>query len=125
MRALSIRQPWAHAIFHLRKRVENRSWPTQYRGKLAIHVSKRIDFAGCESLGLDPETLPTGCVVGIVDLVDCVRGYRSRWAKRGKWHWVLRNPRLLARPIPAIGRLGLFEWRRARVLHTTDGRARH
>lgn len=38
IKALTIRQPWAHAIFHLGKDVENRSWRTRYRGPLLIHA---------------------------------------------------------------------------------------
>ena len=44
MKAISIRQPWAYAILHLGKRVENRDWrgPPSYRGPLLIHAA-----AGC------------------------------------------------------------------------------
>jgi hypothetical protein len=66
--ALSIRQPWAYAICHLGKRVENRAWkhPPSYRGPLLIHAS-----AGCTAdeyasardfivfdVGLSPQALP-------------------------------------------------------------------
>ena len=41
MKALSIRQPWAWAILHAGKRVENRDWQgCHYRGPLLIHASK-------------------------------------------------------------------------------------
>lgn len=41
MKALSIRNPWAWAICHAGKRVENREWkyPPTYRGPLLIHAS--------------------------------------------------------------------------------------
>ena len=68
MKALSIRQPWAYAIFHLSKDVENRSWPTRYRGRKAVHVAKRIEVTECRRLGLDPYTLPTWCVIGTVEV---------------------------------------------------------
>lgn len=43
MKALSIRQPWAHAILHLGKRVENRDWSgCSYRGPVLLHASSRI-----------------------------------------------------------------------------------
>lgn len=38
LRALSIRQPWAWAITHAGKRIENRSWSTNYRGPILIHA---------------------------------------------------------------------------------------
>lgn len=41
MRGLSIRQPWAWAILHAGKRIENRSWAScHYRGPLLIHAAK-------------------------------------------------------------------------------------
>ena len=110
MKALSIRQPWAFAIFHMGKDVENRSWPTRFQGRIAVHVAKRIDVADCRRLNLDPRTLPTGSVIGTVEVRDCVRGARSKWAVRGMWHWILGRPHLFRKPIPAKGRLGLFEW---------------
>lgn len=43
MKALSIRQPWAHAILHLGKRVENRDWAgCAYRGPILLHASKSL-----------------------------------------------------------------------------------
>ncbi|MQA14935.1 MAG: ASCH domain-containing protein [Pseudonocardiaceae bacterium] len=43
MRALSIRQPWAWAILHAGKDVENRSWPIRHRERLVIHAAKTVD----------------------------------------------------------------------------------
>lgn len=41
MKALSIRQPWAWAILHAGKRIENRDWKAcHYRGPLLLHASK-------------------------------------------------------------------------------------
>ena len=42
MKAISVRNPWAWAICHGGKRVENREWkyPPTYRGPLLIHASK-------------------------------------------------------------------------------------
>lgn len=40
-KALSIRQPWADAIIWHDKDVENRNWPTKFRGPFCIHASKR------------------------------------------------------------------------------------
>jgi hypothetical protein len=60
MKALSIRQPWAWAILHAGKRIENRDWRScYYRGPILIHASKsvgtRSEFdAACRSvLGTD------------------------------------------------------------------------
>jgi len=40
LKGLSVRQPWAFAIVHLGKRIENRSRAWHYRGPVAIHASK-------------------------------------------------------------------------------------
>jgi hypothetical protein len=42
MKALSIQQPWAWAIIHAGKRVENRTWSTRFRGPFFIHAGKTI-----------------------------------------------------------------------------------
>ena len=40
MKALTVLQPWAWALIHGPKRIENRSWATYYRGPLVIHAGK-------------------------------------------------------------------------------------
>lgn len=40
MLAISLKQPWAQLVVLGAKRVETRSWPTNYRGEIAIHASK-------------------------------------------------------------------------------------
>ena len=56
MKTLSIRPPWAWLIVHLPgpwKNVENRSWPTRYRGPLLIHSSGKLSRDEFEvSLGM-------------------------------------------------------------------------
>jgi len=124
IKALTIRQPWAWAIFNAGKYVENRSRPTKHRGPLAIHVSRRfvtgeiLDSAACMRTTMGPSDIEMtvamlknqlGCIIGIVDVVDCVCDSASPWAIPGQWHWVLRNPRRV-RPVPIVGRLGLFDY---------------
>jgi hypothetical protein len=105
-RALSIRQPWAHAILHLGKDVENRKWRTHFRGPILIQVSLKIEREEALKLKLDPDNLPTGVIVGSVEIVDCVRNSRSKWANARHWHWLLENPRALMKPILFKGALG-------------------
>jgi len=40
MKALTLTQPWASLVAIGAKRIETRSWPTNYRGPLAIHAAK-------------------------------------------------------------------------------------
>lgn len=40
MKALSLTAPWPWIILNLGKRIENRDWPTTFRGRFLIHCSK-------------------------------------------------------------------------------------
>lgn len=115
--ALSIRQPWAFAIFLLGKDIENRDWPTERRGRIWIHVSKtaarseREDYIDLVNQGfvLPPfEALDRGCIVGSVDIVDCVQEHDSPWKREGSFGFVLRDPVLLRDPVPCRGLLQFF-----------------
>jgi hypothetical protein len=108
---LSVRQPWAWAIFH-GKPVENRDWYTSVRGLIAIHAAKKIDKEDIEyiegNFGFKvPVDLPTGGIVGTANLVDCVRNHPSRWFF-GKFGFVLQEQKEIPF-IPMRGRLGFFQ----------------
>jgi activating signal cointegrator 1 len=129
MKVLSVRQPWAEALFlgSDRKTVENRTWSTAFRGDVAVHASKVVDAQALRALtGLfDGDMLATSAVVGVVELVDvhvqqsqgCLDNDCSwnTWAEFSSapekpiFHWVLRNPRRFRIPVPASGSLGLWE----------------
>jgi len=116
MKALTVRQPMAHAILHLGKDVENRSYRAYYRGPLLIHAGAYRERHPREILAeymKQPPSeekltgLPLGCILGVVMLVDCVQNSKSRWADKGAWHWVLRDARTI-KPVTCKGRLGLW-----------------
>jgi hypothetical protein len=104
IKALSIKQPYPHHIFHDGKDVENRDWPTKGRGWFIVHagVSKsEIDKDDAKQMAM-----PRGGVVGMARIVDCVRAMDSEWFY-GKFGFVLRD----AFPLPLIqcrGALGFF-----------------
>ena len=108
VRALSVRQPWAHAIMHLGKDVENRRWRTHRRGRILIQASLKVERDEASKLNLDPDDLPTGAIVGSVEIIDCMRGSKSKWAISGQWHWILKNARVVAKPIAFKGALGFI-----------------
>jgi len=138
MKAITLWQPWASAVALQQKRFETRSWPTKYRGPLAIHASSRInsednatftrnllclhqidldvwnEYCECEY-----KFLPFGEVVATCDLIDCFRIEKARpgtteelWGdySPGRFAWKLQNIQRLTTPIPATGRQGLWEW---------------
>jgi hypothetical protein len=128
MKALSIHQPWAWAILHAGKNVENRAWPTHYRGPLLIHASKSLASLETQNptfwqgvLGVPlpaRESLTFGAILGIVDVVGCVKigpggdlgtFGKSVWAEEGLYGWVLGNPRPFATPISYRGAQQLFD----------------
>jgi hypothetical protein len=120
MKAISIRQPWAWLIVNGFKNIENRDWPTKYRGNILIHASagltpKEYDDAVAFVKTFDwniaaqiPnfEDLERGGIVGIAEIRDCVTASRSPWFV-GKFGFVLRKP--YPYPFrPMRGMLGLF-----------------
>lgn len=130
MKTLTVRQPWAWAIFH-GKPVENRSnWHYKHTGALAIHAGLHIEggdaFDTVTRLSPDPmgmlgapncpAELGVGGLIGAVRLdephwwEDCrtAEGLCSPWAQRDQWHLPLAQPRVLPRLIECRGRQGLW-----------------
>ncbi len=115
-KALSLTQPMAWAIFN-GKDVENRTWPTKFRGRVMIHASQGFDKAHYEFIWLNDSrlvcqlpprsTFVHGAIIGEVDIIDCVDKHDSPWFT-GPYGFVLANPVLYADPIPCKGRLGFF-----------------
>lgn len=125
MKALSVRQPWAWAITHGHKSIENRAWNTSHRGLLAIHASALWD--GDDALGtvvdlanihISDVRIPgrhLGAIVAVAELMGiCTSSAEQRgcdcgpWAIGGQHHWRLANPRPVPEPVPCKGRLGLW-----------------
>lgn len=97
IRCLTVQQPWAWAIIHGGKTIENRTQLWSYRGPLAIHAGTRWSDRGANSPlirdalhkigGYTGATIPEwlftaaaaqripgvamGAIIGLVDLVDC------------------------------------------------------
>jgi hypothetical protein len=119
LRVLTIRQPWAYAIMELGKDVENRTWPTEYRGPLIVHSSVKPEpsnilepyVSKAVMSRLDDSEMALGAILGVVDLVDCIEDSTSKWADDpdDAWHWILKNPRKLSKPIFCKGSLGLWK----------------
>ncbi|HSR53063.1 MAG TPA: hypothetical protein VLV83_19745 [Acidobacteriota bacterium] len=133
--ALSIRQPWLWAIMAGHEPIENRTWKPHRRliGRrlvLAASASRR-DWQGewfhgvLKQLGIEaPETgsLVFGAAVGTVRVTGCDPPFDPRQQSfgaderaRGPWRapeqfgWLLADPRPFPEPIPAKGRLGIWD----------------
>jgi hypothetical protein len=114
--ALSIRQPWAWLIVNGHKPVENRNWPTKFRGALWIHAGKtkdRQEYEGVDikcamaNIELPPiDELDYGGIVGQSYLYDCVTHSDSRWFF-GEHGFLLRDSKPLPF-VPCRGMLGFF-----------------
>lgn len=112
MKALSIRQPWAWLIVNGHKDIENRSWSTQFRGRLLVHAGAtmtRADYEACVIFiapmktdwrlpALDVLKKQCGGIVGEVEIVGCINGNDacdSPWFC-GEWGFMLSR----AKPLP-------------------------
>lgn len=94
MKTLTVKQPWASLIVHGIKDIENRTWPTKFRGRILIHSSKGNKF----EIEMDDEQaklafplliekgtegkIPFGSIIGSVEIVDCIINHPSVWAEK-------------------------------------------
>lgn len=133
---LSLWQPWATLMAIGAKRIETRSWGTNYRGPLAIHAASRwgadilriaahcpfyeaMRRGGVEYSDIDEPVLPLGKIIAVVDLVDVVRigaaftaganEYAFGDYTTGRFAWITNNHRALPEPVAWRGCQRLFK----------------
>lgn len=133
IKAISMWQPWGSLWLSPNKRHETRHWATSHRGHLLVHAAKKFvkdvdidlgDILSSEFGGHWGMELPTGAIIGMVDLIDCiptekiVTSFRwtveeqtdnacgnfddGRFGWRRGTYWQFRNP------IPYRGQQGMF-----------------
>ncbi len=134
MKALSLTQPWATLIAIGAKRVETRSWSTNFRGLIAIHASKGFPKWAHEYITADhfwhrlyhagytkPKDFPLGAIIATAQLTTV--GTTTAAVKAGlspeqiafgdfsagRFAWFFNSAKLLREPIPCKGALGLWE----------------
>jgi hypothetical protein len=135
---ISIKQPWADAIFHgckvittdaakkfkvpvgerAYKDIENRVWrlsSERLGSRIYIHASKGYCRDGEDWLlknGLEPvskENATLGAIMGsVIFLSDSFRPARP-WAMQGQRHWEIYKPLTLPKPLPYKGQLKFFQ----------------
>ena len=138
MKAITEKQPWASLMFidngYDPKDIENRTWKTNFRGRVLIHAGKTIlrpqqcnftddqwdNIRGDMRYNILHGDLPSGAIIGSVEIVDCVINHPSIWAEKTPldkqledkciWNWVLSNPIKFDNPIPCKGKLSFWDF---------------
>ncbi len=128
MKVISIKEPFATLIRNGDKRIETRSWKTNYRGELFIHASGK---------NLAKEFLKNDYIVNLIDgldmnygniicrgnLVDCVymdesflnsiredvKEYNLGLYDIGRYAWIFEDVEPIY-PIPAKGQLNIWNY---------------
>lgn len=141
MKALTICQPYAALIVIGEKLVENREWPTNYRGRLLIHAGKSrqwLDDEDEQDFAKRGDPLVFGAAVGEARLADVLhidriqRGeydakypwLREHLHAHGTWCWVLQDVMRYALPRPWKGAQGLWDFPDDALTHNARANAR-
>lgn len=130
MKVLSLTEPFATLIMNGSKRVETRSWKTNYRGELYIHASmtkiSKDDLNDKELMSLvDVNKLNYGYIVCKCKLVDCIcmtdeyvkdmkdnnyTEYVCGDYEEGRYAWILEDVEVLDERIAVKGHLGIWNY---------------
>lgn len=129
MKVLSIQEPYATLIAEGYKKIETRSWKTNYRGDILIHASvskkylKSITDSKVIEL-LQNIELNYGKIICKATLTDCVemtmdfikeikndsQEYSLGIYEKGRYAWILTNIEPLTEKLPVKGKLGLWDY---------------
>ena len=129
LKVLSLREPYATLIQEKTKRIETRSWRTNYRGELYIHASfTKIAKEQKELMNLvKSSSLNYGKILCKCTLTDCIymtKEYVENIKKNnpqeylcgdyqvGRYAWILDGITPLKTPIEAKGQLGIWNYYR-------------
>lgn len=131
MKALTVRQPYADAIAHGPKRIENRTkpLPAKYIGvPVLLHAAKEPHATGITAVDLARLTgVPThrwpgtrSAIIAVIrfggfhladgDVHWCCRpwGHVPTRTQPEVWHWQITHVTPLKEPVPATGALGFW-----------------
>lgn len=130
MKALSLLEPWASLINEKIKYIETRSWKTNYRGEIYIHVSSKKltskdihKYDGVISL-LKNTNFKYGNIICKCNIIDCIymteelienikknkNEYISGDYKVGRYAWILEDIESVDVPIKIKGNLGIWNF---------------
>ncbi len=103
MKTVSIKQPYASLVVEGIKNIENRSWKTNFRGRVLVHSSAKMVnnlrndscfshlfseeqraaiYGTWEVKDMWANILPFSSIIGSVEIVDCVVNHPSIWAEK-------------------------------------------
>ena len=122
MKVLTIRKPWASLIINGYKKYEFRSWKTNYRGKILIHTSQKIEKEMLSRFKDYKLNCVSGSIIGEAELTDCIlvdEKFNQNLRKTDnvvygksnhveKYAWKLENIKKYDKTIPMKGKLGLW-----------------
>lgn len=127
MKVLSIKEPFATLIKEKIKKIETRSWKTNYRGELYIHASltksnyqDRVELMNI----VNKFEMSYGNIICKCKLVDCkymdekfvkeIKNNHQEYIcgeyKVGRYAWILDDIEILEHPIEAKGKLGIWNY---------------
>lgn len=127
MKVLSLTEPYATLIKDGKKTIETRSWKTNYRGELLIHASstkiKKESINNKKLMELvNIDNLNYGKIICSCYLVDCVEmtdsfieeikkneiEYITGIYDIGRYAWILKDVKVIEKPIVTKGHLGIW-----------------
>lgn len=132
MKCLSLKQPYAYLLASGKKTIEIRKWNTKYRGEFLIHASKTMNDEACYVLNIERHLLVKGEIIGKgflydVKTYDTCEDFKRDWDKHfsieksnsspsslssskfKRYGFLVKDTILFSKPIPFIGKLGMFE----------------
>lgn len=129
MKVLSLKEPYATLIKTGVKKIETRSWKTNYRGELYIHSSiSKLSKDILNNKGLmnlvNIDDLKYGYIICKCNLIDCVymteefikeikknkREFICGEYSIGRYAWILSDIEIIE-PIQAKGSLGIWNYK--------------
>lgn len=129
MKVLTIKEPFASLLSQEKKRIETRSWKTNYRGELYIHAGlKKINQKDIRTQQLlellDDKEMKYGYIIAKCELKDCIEMNESFLKEidkhpqekmcgefqPGRYGWVIENVQILEHPISAKGKLSIWTY---------------
>ena len=128
MKVISIKEPFATLIRNGDKKIETRSWKTNYRGELFIHASgkniaKEFLINDYVISLIDGLNMNYGNIICRGNLVDCVymderflnsikedeKEFKLGLYELGRYAWIFENVEPIY-PIPAKGQLNIWNY---------------